>query len=67
MGSGELRIETAGLETAGVLLSLRARTAFNREFKNEKKDLPAIRCQHELLLHLIAGPALVFPFRIKVL
>ena len=66
MGSGERRIETASLETVGVLLYLRARVAFNRGFTNEKKDLPAIRCRYELLLHLIAGPALVLPFRIKL-
>ena len=66
LGSGELGIETAGLGTAGVLLSLRARAALNRGFTNEKKDLSAMRCQHELLLHLIAGPALVLPFFMKV-
>ena len=66
VGSGELGIETAGLVTAGVLLSWRARTALNRGFTNEKKDVPAMRCRHELFLHLIAGPALVLPFRMKV-
>ena len=65
VGSGELGIETAGLETAGVLLSLRARAALNRWFTNEKKDFPAIRYRHELLLHLIAGSALVLLLRIR--
>ena len=64
MGSGELAIETAGLRKVGVLLCLRAQAAFTTGFINEKNDLLAIRFQHELLLHLIAGSALVFPFRI---
>ena len=55
-----------GLGPAHLLLSARAEAAVNSGLTNEKNDLPAIRCRQEVILHLIAGPALVLPLRTKV-
>ena len=49
-----------------LLPSARPEAAVNSGLTSEKNPLPTIRCRQELILLLIAEPALVLPLRTKL-